>query len=49
MKRRNIITRYPEGLDYLEKKLDVLGLPRVILTKLRKKLIKSLILTLVRQ
>ena len=49
MEEKNIITKYPEGLDYLEKKLNVLGLPRIFLTKLRKKLIKSLILTLVRQ
>ena len=45
----NIITKYPEGLNYLEKKLNVLGLPRILLTKLRLKLIKNLILTLVRQ
>ena len=49
MNESNIITQYPEGLDYREKKLNVLGLPRFILTALRKKLIKSLILTLVRQ
>ncbi|MBQ7736370.1 MAG: hypothetical protein IJT62_00875 [Oscillospiraceae bacterium] len=48
-KEKNIITCYPEGLDYLEKKLNVLGLPRFLMTGLRKKLIKSLILTLARQ
>ena len=45
---RNIITKYPEGLDYLNKNLNVLGLPK-FLGALRKKLIKSLILTLARQ
>ena len=45
---RNIITKYPEGLEYLNKHLNVLGLPK-FLGALRKKLIKSLILTLARQ
>ncbi|MBO4818756.1 MAG: hypothetical protein J5528_01340 [Firmicutes bacterium] len=45
---KNIITQYPEGLDYLDKHLNVLGLPK-FLKGLRKKLIKSLILTLARQ
>ncbi len=45
---KNVITQYPEGLDYLNKNLNVLGLPK-FLGALRKKLIKSLILTLARQ
>ena len=45
---RNIITKYPEGLEYLNKHLNVLGLPK-LLKGLRMKLIKSLILTLARQ
>lgn len=45
---KNVITQYPEGLEYLNKKLNVLGLPK-FLGGLRKKLIKSLILTLARQ
>lgn len=46
---KNIITKYPEGIDFLEKKLNILGLPRILLTGLRKKLIRSLILSLARQ
>ncbi len=45
---KNVITKYPEGLEYLNKHLNVLGLPK-FLGGLRKKLIKSLILTLARQ
>ncbi|MDO5138599.1 MAG: hypothetical protein Q4D71_09120 [Oscillospiraceae bacterium] len=47
----NPITKYPEGLDYLEKNMGtILFFPKLkILRGLRIKFIKSLILTLARQ
>jgi hypothetical protein len=51
MENNNPITKYPEGLDYLEKNMGtLLFFPKLGLLKaLRKKFIKSLILTLARQ
>jgi len=48
---KNPITQYPEGIDYLEKNLGtVVMFPKFFLLKgLRKMLIKSLILNIVRQ
>lgn len=43
----NIITKYPEGLDYLEKNVKIPFL--YVLLGMKKKLIKSIILTLARQ
>ena len=49
--KKNPITQYPEGLDYIEKNLKtILFFPKLFVLKgLRKKMIKSLILTLARQ
>lgn len=51
MANENPICRYPEGIDYLEKNMGtILFFPRLsILKGLRKKMIRSLIMTLVRQ
>jgi len=45
----NIITKYPEGLDYLEDNLDVMGIPKGDMSPMRKQMIKNMILTLARQ
>ena len=47
----NPITKYPEGLEYLEKNMGtILFFPRLrLLRSLRIRFIKSLILTLARQ
>ena len=49
MENNNIITKYPEGLDYLEQNLDIMGLPKEGMTEMRKAMVKSLIMTLARQ
>ena len=46
----NIITKYPEGLAYLEENLDVLGIPRNDNTiPMRTAMVKNIIITLARQ
>ncbi len=46
----NIITKFPEGLDYLNEQLDVMGIPNTEQTApMRKQMIQSIILTLARQ
>lgn len=46
-KKDNIITKYPEGLDYLEKNIKMPFL--YVLMGMKRKLIKSIILTIARQ
>ena len=46
----NIITKYPEGLAYLEENLDVMGIPRGDNTiPMRTAMVKNIIITLARQ
>lgn len=45
--KENIITKYPEGLEYLNKNVKIPFL--YVLLGMKKKLIKSIILTLARQ
>jgi len=45
----NLITKYPEGIDFLEDKLDIMGIPKGDMSPVRKQMIKNMILTLARQ
>lgn len=45
--KENIITKYPEGLEYLNKQVKIPFL--YVLLGMKKKLIKSIILTIARQ